>query len=202
MFLAVFLSVVFVWILKIIFSKYIENNERVYIVNKVINFVNVSVIVLIFFFLYLENVIYLVMVLGFVSVGLVIVMKDLFMSLFGWFIILIGGSVYVGDRVCIVKGMDIFIGDVLDIFMLYIMILEDVIFIIYMNNRRVGWIIFVFNNYIFIIMFVNYSYFGMKMVWDGVDFCVIFDFDFKKVFKIAFNIVIELFKEYMDIIYK
>lgn len=49
-FLAALLSVVFAWILKIISSKYIENNERVYTVNKAINFVNVSVIVLIFLF--------------------------------------------------------------------------------------------------------------------------------------------------------
>ncbi|GHR76489.1 membrane protein [Helicobacter pylori] len=201
-FLAALLSVVFAWILKIISSKYIENNERVYTVNKAINFVNVSVIVLIFLFSYLENVTYLVTVLGFASAGLAIAMKDLFMSLLGWFIILIGGSVHVGDRVRIAKGTDIFIGDVLDISMLHITILEDVTFTTYTNNRRAGRIIFVPNNYIFTTMFANYSHFGMKTVWDGVDFCVTFDSDFKKASKIALNIATELSKEYTDITYK
>lgn len=109
---------------------------------------------------------------------------------------------HVGDRVRIAKGTDIFIGDVLDISMLHITILEDVTFTTYSNNRRAGRIIFVPNNYIFTTMFANYSHFGMKTVWDGVDFCITFDSDFKKASKIALNIATELSKEYTDITYK
>ncbi|WP_104713184.1 mechanosensitive ion channel family protein [Helicobacter cetorum] len=201
-FLAALLSVVFAWILKIISSKYIENNERVYTVNKAINFINANIIILIFLFSYLENVTYLVTVLGFASAGLAIAMKDLFMSVLGWFIILIGGSVHVGDRVRVAKDGTTFIGDVLDISMLHITILEDVTLTSYMENRRAGRIIFVPNNYIFTTMFANYSHFGMKTVWDGIDFCVTFDSNFKKASKIMLGIATELSKEYTDITYK
>ncbi|WP_418904548.1 mechanosensitive ion channel family protein [Helicobacter cetorum] len=196
------LSVVLAWILKIISSKYIENNERVYTVNKAINFINANVVLLIFLLSYLENVTYLVTVLGFASAGLAIAMKDLFMSILGWFIILIGGSVHVGDRVRVSKDNTTFIGDVLDISMLHITILEDVTLTTYMDNRRAGRIIFVPNNYIFTTMFANYSHFGMKTVWDGIDFCVTFDSNFKKASKIALSIATELSKEYTDITYR
>ncbi|AFI05479.1 mechanosensitive ion channel family protein [Helicobacter cetorum] len=196
------LSVVLAWTLKVISNKYIENNERVYTVNKAINFINANVVILIFLLSYLENVTYLVTVLGFASAGLAIAMKDLFMSIFGWFVIIIGGNVHVGDRVRISKDGTTFIGDVLDISMLHITILEDVTLTTYLENRRAGRIVFVPNNYIFTTMFSNYSHFGMKTVWDGLDFCVTFDSNFKKASKIALAIATECAKEYTEITYK
>ncbi|MDE5591865.1 MAG: mechanosensitive ion channel, partial [Helicobacter sp.] len=78
--------------------KYIHNNERIYTANKIINFLNITLIIFILLFAYLDNVGYLVTVLGFASAGLAIAMKDLFMSVLGWFVIIIGGAVDAGDR--------------------------------------------------------------------------------------------------------
>ena len=71
------------------------------------------------------------------------------MSILGWFVIVIGGSIHVGDRVKFVReGME-YVGDIVDISLLRLTIQEDITLTTYMHNRRAGRIIFVPNNYIF-----------------------------------------------------
>ncbi|WP_104636989.1 mechanosensitive ion channel domain-containing protein [Helicobacter felis] len=196
-------SIVLAWVLKIISHKYVQSNERAYTINKAINFINANIIILIFLFAYLENVSYLVTVLGFASAGLAIAMRDLFMSVLGWFTIIVGGNVHVGDRIKVSKEGNTYVGDVLDISMLYITILEDVTLTSYMENDcRAGRIIFIPNNYIFTNLFANYSHFGMKSVWDGVTFCITFDSNHKKAMEIALNTANTHAKQYTEMTYK
>ncbi|WP_104749624.1 mechanosensitive ion channel family protein [Helicobacter cynogastricus] len=196
-------SIVLAWVLKIISHKYVHSNERAYTINKAINFVNANIIILIFLFAYLENVSYLVTVLGFASAGLAIAMRDLFMSLLGWLTIILGGNVHVGDRVKVSKEGHTYVGDVLDISMLYITILEDVTLTSYMENDcRAGRIIFIPNNYIFTSLFANYSHFGMKSVWDGITFYITFDSNHKKAMEIVLNIANTHAKQYTEMTYK
>ncbi|BEG58160.1 Mechanosensitive ion channel membrane protein [Helicobacter sp. NHP21005] len=196
-------SIVLAWVLKVISHKYIHSNERAYTINKAINFVNANVVVLIFLFAYLENVSYLVTVLGFASAGIAIAMRDLFMSVLGWFMILIEGNIHVGDRIKVVKDGHAYVGDVLDISALYTTILEDVTLTSYKNNEcRAGRIIFVPNNYIFSNLLCNYSHFGMKTVWDGIVFCVTFDSNYKKAMQIALDIANTQAKQYTEMTYK
>ena len=101
--IAILISIGIALGLKLLIKRYIADNERAYTTNKVINFFNITIIILILLFAYLENVTYLVAVLGFASAGLAIAMKDLFMSILGWFVIMLGGSVHVGDRVRVQK---------------------------------------------------------------------------------------------------
>ncbi|WP_120952450.1 mechanosensitive ion channel domain-containing protein [Helicobacter sp. L8] len=196
-------SIILAWILKVISHKYVQSNERAYTINKAINFINANVILLIFLFAYLENVSYLVTVLGFASAGLAIAMRDLFMSLLGWLTIMVGGNVHVGDRVKVSKEGNTYVGDVLDISMLYITIFEDVTPLAYKENHcRAGRIVFVPNNYIFTSLFANYSHFGMKSVWDGVVFHLTFDSNYKKAMEIAFNTANTHAKQYTEMTYK
>ncbi len=196
-------SIILAWVLKIISHKYVHSNERAYTINKAINFINANIIILIFLFAYLENVSYLVTVLGFASAGLAIAMRDLFMSLLGWLTIMIGGNVHVGDRVKVSKEGNTYVGDVLDISMLYITILEDVTLTSYKeNDYRAGRIIFIPNNYIFTNLFANYSHFGMKTVWDGIDFFITFDSNHKKAMQIALDIANTHAKQYTEMTYK
>ncbi|BDQ27414.1 Putative mechanosensitive ion channel [Helicobacter heilmannii] len=196
-------SIFLAWVLKVISHKYIHSNERAYTINKAINFVNANVVVLIFLFAYLENVSYLVTVLGFASAGIAIAMRDLFMSVLGWFMILIEGNIHVGDRVKVTKDGHAYVGDVLDISALYTTILEDVTLTSYKNNEcRAGRIIFVPNNYIFSNLLCNYSHFGMKTVWDGIVFCVTFDSNYKKAMQIALDIANTQAKQYTEMTYK
>lgn len=171
--------------LKLGVRKYIHDNERIYTTNKIINFLNITLIVIILLFSYLDNVGYLVTVLGFASAGLAIAMKDLFMSVLGWIVIVVGGSVHAGDRIKVIKDGAVYVGDVLDISVLRITLYEDITLTTYTENRRAGRIIFVPNNFVFTTMFSNYTHGGMKTVWDGIDFTITFDSDHARACHIA-----------------
>jgi small-conductance mechanosensitive channel len=202
-FVFVILLIVLGFILKLILKKYTATNktmdENSYFIHKIINISIVIVSILILFFSYIEDVTYLATVLGFASAGIAIAMKDWFMSVLGWFSILIGGSIHVGDRIKIIYENQEIIGDVLDISILKITIHEDITLTSYTNIRRAGRIIFVPNHYIFTQAIYNYSHAGLKTVWDGIDFLITFNSNHKKANMIAKEIAIKYSQGYVDI---
>jgi len=185
-------------LIKAIVKRYITDNERYYMANKVINFINLSLVVIVIFFTYMGNVDNLVTVLGFVSAGIAIAMKDWFMSLMGWLVILLGGSVHVGDRIRVERDGMIYVGDILDISPLRMTMQEDITLTSYSHNRRAGRIIFIPNNYIFTSMIANYTHGTLKTVWDGVDITITFDSNSKKAIYIAKEITRKYAKGYTD----
>jgi len=156
-------------------------------------------LILILFFNYIENVSYLVTILGFASAGIAIAMKDWFMSIFGWLVIVLGGSMNVGDRVRVDKDGMLYVGDILDISLLRITILEDITLTTYLHNRRAGRIIFIPNNYVFTNMIANYTHVSFKTVWDGIDITVTFDSNHRTAMHIAKEIARKYSKGYTDI---
>ncbi len=190
---------IFFFIMKQIAKKYISDNERFYMANKVITFANITLILLVLLFNYIENVSYVVTVLGFASAGIAIAMKDWFMSMLGWLVIVFGGSIHVGDRIRVDKDGMKYVGDVLDISLLRITVLEDITLTSYMHNRRAGRVIFIPNNYIFTHMIANYTHVSLKTVWDGIDITITFDSNHKKAAHIAKEITRKYAKGYTDI---
>ncbi|MCD6432514.1 MAG: mechanosensitive ion channel [Sulfurimonas sp.] len=187
------------FLLKMIVKKYITDNERFYMANKIITFINVTLIILILFFNYIENVNYLVTILGFASAGIAIAMKDWFMSMLGWLVIVFGGSIHVGDRIRVdMDGMR-YVGDVMDISLLRMTILEDITLTSIVQNRRAGRIIFIPNNYVFTNMIANYTHSTLKTVWDGVSITITFDSNHKKAMHLAKEITKKYSKGYTDI---
>ena len=189
----------FFFFIKQIVKRYISDNERFYMANKLITFVNVTLIILVLLFNYIENVSYVVTVLGFASAGIAIAMKDWFMSMLGWMVIVFGGSIHVGDRIRVDKNGMKYVGDVLDISLLRITMLEDITLTSYMHNRRAGRVIFIPNNYIFTDMIANYTHVTLKTVWDGIDITITFDSNHKKAAHIAKEITRKYAKGYTDI---
>ena len=187
------------FLLKLVVKKYITDNERFYMANKIITFTNVTLIVLILFFNYIENVSYLVTILGFASAGIAIAMKDWFMSILGWLVIVFGGSIHVGDRIRVDMDGIKYVGDVMDISLLRMTILEDITLTSVLDNRRAGRIIFVPNNYVFTRMIANYTHSSLKTVWDGVKITITFDSNHKKAMHIAKEITKKYSKGYTDI---
>ena len=191
-YIAIAIAIIFLisFVVKLILKIYVQRSEsaKTYTINKLVNFVNLSIIVFILIFAYIENVTYIVAIIGFVSAGLAIAMKDWFMSCLGYLVIIGGGSIKPGDRIRIVKDSTTYIGDVIDISMLRITIYEDVTYASYIENRRAGRIIFIPNNLIFTTMIANYSHSGMKTVWDGVDITITFNSNYKKALIIASDI--------------
>jgi len=190
---------IFFFLLKLIVKKYITDNERFYMANKIITFMNVSFIVLIIFFNYIENVSYLVTILGFASAGIAIAMKDWFMSILGWLVLVFGGSIHVGDRIRVLMDGTEYVGDVMDISLLRMTVFEDITLTSVNVNRRAGRIIFVPNNYVFTRMIANYAHHSLKTVWDGVYITVTFDSNHKKAMHIAKEICRKYSKGYTDI---
>jgi len=192
LFVVVIILLLISFLIKRAVKHYVVDNERFYTVNKIVTLISVTLIVLVVMFSYIDNVSYLATILGFASAGLAIAMRDWFMSLFGWVVIFVGGSIHVGDRIRVVKeGME-YVGDVLDISPLRITLMEDVTLTTIQVNRRAGRIIFVPNNYIFTSMIANYSHASLKTVWDGIDVMITFDSNHKK----AVHIVKELCRKY------
>ncbi len=197
--IVIIITIALTFFAKFIAKRNITDNERFYTVNKFLNFLNVTIIVLILLFAYIENVTYVVTVLGFASAGIAIAMKDMFMSMLGWMVIMFGGSIHVGDRVRVFHDGSEFVGDIIDISLLRMTVFEDVTYSTYKFNRRAGRIVFVPNNYIFTDLIANYSHYGMKTVWDGIDIVISFDSNHKKAVHIAKTIVRKYSKGYTDI---
>ena len=197
----IIISIVFFifFLLKLMVKKYITDNERFYMANKIITFTNFTVIILILFFSYIENAGYLVTILGFASAGIAIAMKDWFMSILGWLVIVFGGSIHVGDRIRVDMDGKKYVGDIVDISLLRMTILEDITLTSIMTNRRAGRIIFIPNNYVFTRMIANYTHSSLKTVWDGVKITITFDSNHKKAMQIAKDITRKFSKGYTDI---
>jgi len=185
--------------IKYFVKNYMSDNVVFYSINKAFNFSFVSILILTLLLAFIENVSYLVTILGFASAGIAIAMKDWFMCVFGWLVIVFGGSIHVGDRIRVdMDGMK-YVGDVMDISLLRMTILEDITLTSIMDNRRAGRIIFIPNNYVFTNMIANYTHSTLKTVWDGVKITITYDSNHKKAMHIAKEVTRKYSKGYTDI---
>lgn len=178
----------FSFIIKLILKASSQSTIKSYTINKFLSFLNITLVFFILVFTYIENVTYIVAIVGFVSAGLAIAMKDWFMSLLGYLVIVGGGTIKSGDRIRVVKDNAIYVGDVIDISALRITLYEDVTYTTYVENRRAGRFVFIPNNYIFTTMIANYSHANMKTVWDGIDITITFKSNYKKALYLASQI--------------
>lgn len=195
----IFVLFVISFVIKLGLKKYFSQNENYYMANKIINFLIIFMVVMIVLFSYIDNVSYVVTILGFASAGIAIALKDWFMSIFGWMVIVTSGSIQVGDRIKVTRGGVQAVGDVLDISLFKITIREDITYTSYVHNRRTGRIFFIPNNYIFSEMIANYTHSGLRTVWDGIDIAITFDSNHKKAQHIAKEILKHYSKGYTDI---
>ena len=184
---------------KMAMKKYIEDDDKYYTTNKLINFFFIIITLLVLIFSYIENASYLVTFLGFASAGIAIALKDWFMSIFGWISIMTGGHIKPGDRVKVTRqGIEV-VGDVLDITLLKMAIREDTTLTAYSKNRRTGRVFFIPNNYVFTDMISNYTFDGLRTVWDVVDISITFDSNHKKAVELAKEVTVSNAKGYTEL---
>ena len=198
--ISIAISILIFTVIKMGVKKYTKE-ESVYLINKILNFINVTIILIIISFFYINNATYLITILGFASAGIAIAMKDWFMNILGWFVIMTSGNFKVGDRVKIYlqNGQIKIVGDIIDITLTRIVLHEDVTLTTYLHNRRAGRIVFIPNNVIFTNPIFNYTHHGMSTVWDGIDITITFDSNYKKAVYLAKDIVSKYAKGYTDI---
>jgi len=180
-------------------KRYIQDDDKYYTTNKLINFFFIVITIFILLFSYMDNASYLVTFLGFASAGIAIALKDWFMSMFGWIAIMTSGSINPGDRVKVMKNGIEVVGDVLDITLLKIAVREDTTLTSYTKNRRTGRVFFIPNNYIFTDMISNYTFDGLRTVWDVVDINITFDSNHQKAVQLAKEAVSIHAKPYTDL---
>jgi len=185
--------------MKIAIKKYVKEDDHHYTANKLINFILIIIIIFILLFSYIDNASYLVTFLGFASAGIAIALKDWFMSMFGWMAIMTSGAITVGDRIKVTRDGTEVVGDVLDISLFKISIREDITLTSYTKNRRTGRVFFIPNNYIFTDMIANYTFDGLRTVWDGIDINITFDSNHKRAVEIAKTIATAHAKGYTDL---
>jgi len=195
----IFILMLVALIIKLGLKKYIQDDDRLYTTNKLINFLLIIIVVFILLFSYIENVSYLVTILGFASAGIAIALKDWFMSIFGWMAIMTSGAISVGDRIKVMRNGIEVVGDVLDISLFKISVREDITLTSYMKNRRTGRVFFIPNNYIFTDLIANYTFDGLRTVWDGIDIYITFDSNHKRAVEIAKTIVSQHAKGYTEL---
>ncbi len=195
----IFVLFVFTVIVKVAMKKYVEDDDKHYTGNKLINFFFIVLTVFIILFSYIDNASYLVTFLGFASAGIAIALKDWFMSIFGWMSIMLSGSINPGDRIKVTRdGVEV-VGDVLDITLLKIAIREDTTLTSYSKNRRTGRVFFIPNNYVFTDMIANYTFDGLRTVWDVVDINITFDSNHKKAVSLAKDVANTHAKAYTEL---
>jgi len=181
------------------FKKYVDDDDKHYTTNKLINFIFILLVVFILLFSYIDNVSYLVTILGFASAGIAIALKDWFMSIFGWMAIMTSGAISVGDRIKVTRDGTEVVGDVLDISIFKIAVREDITLTSYMKNRRTGRVFFIPNNYIFTDMIANYTFDELRTVWDGIDVYITFESNHQRAIELAKSIVQTHSKGYTDL---
>ncbi|KIM09432.1 MAG: membrane protein [Sulfurovum sp. PC08-66] len=197
--MAIFFFVIVLVILKLLTRRYMLDDDRAYRINKALNMLFFTVLILVLLFSYIENVSYLVTVLSFASAGIAIAMKDWFMNMLGWIVLVTSDSIRIGDRVRFDRNGVVYVGDIVDISLLRMTMQEDVTLVTYTTNRRAGRFVFIPNNYIFTEMISNYSHAGLKTVWDGIDFIITFDSDEKRAMSIAKEVTKKYSKGYTEI---
>ena len=181
------------------FKKYVDDDDKHYTTNKLINFIFIVLVIFILLFSYIDNVSYLVTILGFASAGIAIALKDWFMSIFGWMAIMTSGAISVGDRIKVTRDGTEVVGDVLDISIFKIAVREDITLTSYMKNRRTGRVFFIPNNYIFTDMIANYTFDELRTVWDGIDLYITFESNHQRAIELAKSIVSTHSKGYTDL---
>ena len=171
-------------------KKYVEDSEKLYTINKILNFAQISIIILVLIFAYIDNISYLITVLGFASAGIAIAMRDMFVSMLGWFVIMVSGSFKVGDRVKVVKNNVTYVGDIVDISILKMTLYEDVtLSTLLSREKRAGRMIYVPNNIIFTELIANYTHANIYTLHDVLEIYVSFDSNLQKVEQILKDIV-------------
>jgi len=187
------------FVVKRAFKKYVDDDDKHYTTNKLINFIFIVLVIFILLFSYIDNVSYLVTILGFASAGIAIALKDWFMSIFGWMAIMTSGAISVGDRIKVTRDGTEVVGDVLDISIFKIAVREDITLTSYMKNRRTGRVFFIPNNYIFTDMIANYTFDELRTVWDGIDLYITFESNHQRAIELAKSIVSTHSKGYTDL---
>jgi small-conductance mechanosensitive channel len=140
-------------------------NESLFLARRLVRYLVAAVAILVVFGFVVGDLSGIVTMLGVVSAGLVISLQDVCTSIFGWFVIMAGGKLHIGDRLEI-EGIR---GDVIDIQLLRTTLVE-------VNgwlglDQPTGRVILLPNNFVFKSKVFNFTH-GHPYIWGKIDLTV------------------------------
>lgn len=145
----------------------IYRNESLFLSRRIVRYLLTAVAIAVLIGFLIDDLSGVVTMLGVVSAGLVISLQDVCTSVFGWFVIMAGGKLRIGDRLE-VEGTR---GDIIDIQLLRTTLLE-------INgwlglDQPTGRVILLPNNFVFKSKVFNFTH-GHPFIWGKVDVTVTF----------------------------
>jgi small-conductance mechanosensitive channel len=145
----------------------VYRNESLFLARRLVRYLITAVAILVVFGFVVGDLSGVVTMLGVVSAGLVISLQDVCTSVFGWFVIMAGGKLHIGDRLE-VEGIR---GDIIDIQLLRTTLVE-------INgwlglDQPTGRVILLPNNFVFKSKVFNFTH-GHPYIWGKIDLTVTF----------------------------
>ena len=175
-----------------------EGNQRYFVIKRLLNILFVFLSLLVIAFAYISNVAQALAIFGVIGAGLTIVMKEWVLSFVGWFTMMTGSHVKLGDRIKISKDNKPIIGDVVDISLTRITLYENITNDSVTDHKKAGRIIFVPNYYVIFYEVYNYTHISMKTIIDLVEINFSFDTNFDKAEAITMEIIENLSGRYTE----
>ncbi|MDR2099403.1 MAG: mechanosensitive ion channel family protein [Campylobacteraceae bacterium] len=174
---------------KLFFKRKRDKNEeydsRYFMIKKVLNIFFAIVAVLIFAFMYIDNMAQVLAVFGVVGAGLTVVMKEWVLSYVGWFVLITSNSIQIGDRIKISKDGRSIIGDVINISLTKLTLYENITNDALTEHKKAGRVIFVPNYYLIMGEVYNYTHLSLKTILDLIEIRMTFDSNLQKAEKIG-----------------
>jgi small-conductance mechanosensitive channel len=153
---------------RVVLLRLIFKNEELFLAYRLARYIGIVAAVSVICLFLFDDLSMVAATLGVVSAALVISLQDVCTSVFGWFVIMMGGKFGIGDRL----EIDGTRGDVIDIQLLRTTLLE-------VNgwlgiDQPTGRVIVVPNNFIFRSKVFNFSH-GHPFIWGKIDITVTFN---------------------------
>ncbi len=193
--IAIFVTV---YLLRKLFSRYVEEDEQRFTLNRTINSVAVIVALAFIFFTYSENIIYSLTVFTFVGAAVIIASREFLINIIARIYISLSNFVKVGDRVLIPHESKYYYGDIINISFVKITLYEAYDFSSTREAVSAGRVIFIPNSYIFSHAVISYSHQAQKMIFDHLAFSFSLDSDLSKAEAITREVLKEQTEQYRE----
>ncbi|BEP29560.1 mechanosensitive ion channel family protein [Helicovermis profundi] len=185
------LAILIVYVLSTLIMKILVKKEEgvktKHLTRKWIGYTRTVIIVFIIMLVWLQDVFSVTTILGFTSAGLALSLNQVILNIAGWMLFMIKRPIEIGDRI---EYKDIK-GDVIDIRMFYIVVLEVGNWV--KLDQSTGRLATIPTGKIFTDPFFNFTS-GFNAVWDEIDVLITFDSDKDR----AKEIIIDIANKSMD----
>lgn len=162
--------------------KYMENMQRFYYAKKIINYLSISILLVVLVSIWLMSGQSMTTFLGLLSAGFAIALKDLLINFAGWLFIILKKPFEVGDRIEINNSA----GDVIDQRIFQFTIIEIGNWVD--GDQSTGRLIHVPNSKVFTENLANFTK-AFKYIWSEMSIIITFDSDWQKAKQILRDII-------------